>query len=1144
MKPLLVLVEPRSSPTGPRQVVRLASGASAAAAGTDGERWEHALTRRPRFALEVLDPTLSGQIRTGRGDFALNFAAVKAHKSIREYHWVGAPIVIRDASNLQTFTGMPIEFTGIVRSAVPDPETDTLVLNLEVDVQALDKPLLSEEFNGGGGVNGEPANMGTLKPAGFGACKNIEPIWVDTVRNIGMIDGYGNTLAIPALFEGASDFGPSVGDFATYAALAAAIDSKTIKPGQWGTCIAQGLIGLGAPPAGIITVDANFGANRPDTFLNRILIQHAGLSINALDVAAFTALGTAVDRPVHYWTRAARNVKELAEAIAASCNATLFVTLQGKVSVTRAFGGTNLALLDKQRPSAAQRVTQWRPLEPEAPVWRMKARAARPGTTLTTDQIMYADDLIDRGQYQPGETYRQGHIVWVGTAQYLYVNPTPTAGNAPPAPPATSNDYWEQTKEPATASDLYYEDGTSVEDLKPAGPGATRNVPRGPWATGVTYAVGDIFEWEGSSYSVTVAHLSAGTEPDLAKAVLFVSAGAPGQGVDGKTSYVHIAYSDSADGSQNFTTGAPNGRGWRGEYVDFIAADSTDPADYEWSQYVGPASFGLALQGEVASGFLRANLVGKTGGNNAWDFGAFSTEGFRGGAQCSFRSSPEGGVMGGLNSDPFTDANYTSIDYAFYAEPGSLAVQIWRNGSLQNVPGLGTFDANTHFQVHYDNRFVRWILNGAVKHTVEAGPNQLFWFDSSIARPGSNINSIAFAAAGALGADGGYRDVKFKRSAGRPAAPTTADAPGWSDGVPAGNEALWMITALRTANGNLAAPWSMPEQITGLNNRGAYSAGTTYYLNDVVTYAGSTFVAVQNGIVGQAPSSTGQPNTYWDVLAKQGEPGKDAVPPSGFVATINIPNTDGTVNLRSLADAAGYTGQSNATVTYNVPAGVTVTGLPGLPNGGAAVDTGTWPSGYTIALSVNIAGTVIGGGGRGGPGSTGFGVEGGLGGDGIVVRTPLTGGITVNPGGVLRGGGGGGGSGGAGIYQTNVGTQYEPEYLYDVYPSGGGGGGYPNGAGGAGSVGHDKQYNPAYPSTAGADGTGAGGGAPGAPFGGAAGPSGAGGGIAANGSGGGGNPNGGQTTGGGNGGAGGFAVRKNNHEAVVTNNGTLQGYVG
>lgn len=63
--------------------------------------------------------------------------------------------------------------------------------------------------------------------------------------------------------------------------------------------------------------------------------------------------------------------------------------------------------------------------------------------------------------------------------------------------------------------------------------------------------------------------------------------GTPGEaGEDGKTSYLHIKYSN--DGGATFT--ANNGEtvgAWIGTYVDFIEADSTSPAAYTWNKVKG-----------------------------------------------------------------------------------------------------------------------------------------------------------------------------------------------------------------------------------------------------------------------------------------------------------------------------------------------------------------------------------------------------------------------------------------------------------------------------------------------------------------------------------------------------------------------------
>lgn len=83
--------------------------------------------------------------------------------------------------------------------------------------------------------------------------------------------------------------------------------------------------------------------------------------------------------------------------------------------------------------------------------------------------------------------------------------------------------------------------------------------------------------------------------------------GTPGEnGANGETSYLHIAYATSADGKTGFSTTNAVDKTYIGQYVDFIKADSTNPAKYRWSKFQGskgdkgdPGEQGLrGLQGE------------------------------------------------------------------------------------------------------------------------------------------------------------------------------------------------------------------------------------------------------------------------------------------------------------------------------------------------------------------------------------------------------------------------------------------------------------------------------------------------------------------------------------------------------------------
>lgn len=65
-------------------------------------------------------------------------------------------------------------------------------------------------------------------------------------------------------------------------------------------------------------------------------------------------------------------------------------------------------------------------------------------------------------------------------------------------------------------------------------------------------------------------------------------------GADGKTSYIHIAYANSADGKTGFDTTDGTDKLYIGQYTDYVSTDSTDPSDYTWTRIKGEQG----IQGE------------------------------------------------------------------------------------------------------------------------------------------------------------------------------------------------------------------------------------------------------------------------------------------------------------------------------------------------------------------------------------------------------------------------------------------------------------------------------------------------------------------------------------------------------------------
>lgn len=278
-------------------------------------------------------------------------------------------------------------------------------------------------------------------------------------------------------------------------------------------------------------------------------------------------------------------------------------------------------------------------------------------------------------------------------------------------------------------------------------------------------------------------------------------------------------------------------------------------------------------------------------------------------------------------------------------------------------------------------------------------------------------------------------------------------------------------------------------------------SGTTVTYTPSSGYSGSDSFAV----TASGPGGTSAPATV--SVTVQPNP----------VVTINVTSAS---NLRTLANNNGYGGASGVQYQFVIPAGTTVMGSSG---GGAAIDTGTWPSGVTLSLIVN--GAVYGGGGNGGYGgsSTVSGVAGGggngsNGGDAVYVQAPLS--VVVNSGGAIEGGGGGGGGGATSVYSSKITSSGE---------GCGGGGGFPDGAGGSGGRG----------GSAGGSGTTSGGGAGGAFCGTGSGHGGAGGSAAGTGVAG-----GSTSASGGAAGPPGYAIRFNGNGVGVSNNGTITGTQG
>lgn len=465
---VLAIIEPLDLALDERVVLRLSSDASVAAASHDGEAWWPAIPTPPTLGIDLFDGDFTSPVDVSTGQMGIRMDVVnELSGSVRDFNWADAPVQlfdVRDGTAYSLFVGK------VTRFAMED---FLLQLTMAVDTEPFEIDVLGSEYAGTTGIEGGDDIKGRVKPWVFGRALNVEPVLIDAIDNVYQVSAYGPIHAINAVYERGASFGPAEGDYANYDALVAA----DISEGEWATCLAQGLFRLGAPQAGVITCDVD--GDNGGGFLRRtgaILLRIAevlGISTALIDEDSLEQLDLQVPYNVNVVISGQISLLDLAQAMAAPCNAVAGVSMLGKLFTSRVVLGNAVLTLDaqgRQIPPVLGAARQTvRP-----PYKRIKMGAAQCWRVHTFDEIAFYAELIARGGYDAGTVYREGNIVTTSdSARWVYINETPGSGNAPPVWPTTSNAYWSNLDAPLTAENIAYTDGTPIEDLQPAEPGAT-----------------------------------------------------------------------------------------------------------------------------------------------------------------------------------------------------------------------------------------------------------------------------------------------------------------------------------------------------------------------------------------------------------------------------------------------------------------------------------------------------------------------------------------------------------------------------------------------------------------------------------------------------------------------------------------------
>lgn len=418
-----------------RPMLRVSSTQSRDVNGLNGAKWWPAILRKPTINLSLFDGDYSGSTDPGTASFELDVGALeKLDASARRFIWAGAPVTIYAGASGQVWPWTKV-FVGRVDNF--RLQGNKLSLTVAVDESPFKAKVLSAIYAGTGGLEGGADIKGKPKPWAFGAPKNIEPVLIDSINSVFQVSAYGAIKAVTTLYERGAAFSASFGNYADYTDLVAA----SIPAGRWATCLASGLIRLGAPPYGVITADiegdylSSTWRRLPGAILQRIcsalsisgsLIDTA--SLNALD-SALTALPAGGN--ISLYLTQQQEVIDLAREIAISCNAQAGISWLGQLFTTRVAIGSPVATLDTQQKQMPRVVSNVE-IQVSPPYTRIQMGGEKCWRPHSFDEIAFGSELIDKGLYSNSIVYRDGNIVSLDDgSRWLFAGTTPIASSYP-----------------------------------------------------------------------------------------------------------------------------------------------------------------------------------------------------------------------------------------------------------------------------------------------------------------------------------------------------------------------------------------------------------------------------------------------------------------------------------------------------------------------------------------------------------------------------------------------------------------------------------------------------------------------------------------------------------------------------------------
>jgi hypothetical protein len=568
---------------GAARFIRASSGGASRRFRQSGnwQLYRGALLALPSTVSRIaIDGTLIGSRSLPElGEISLSLANVPNRLDWYRLQWVGRSITIKRGTGSDIDSFETVQVADVVAAPFTD---DTLTLQLAGGNAWLDANVASRSYLGTGGLSGNASLKGLPILQIYGLVENATPDLLDDGLQLYQLHDRQMSQILWVRDRGQLISFHS--DYANGVQLLAAVQAGGIPKGYYGSCLAEGLMALGAKPTGRITFaargDNQDGYAETAADIATLLMARAGVPAPLIDQASLDAAEAAFAANSGLVLRQPLLLRDVLDRLALSAECITTVSAAGRI------GWTRLVVTPPIRTLRGPRLQSVQGLVTPPPPKLLKLGYRPNWTPMSQDELatLIANDPgVPSGPTPPSGPY-EGQL-WRDTSATVIVLRR-WSGSA-----------WDEVSRLITGTSQLIDDADLGQTANWAGvsgtgkpqDNATRNVLRGEYAANTLYSKGDtvrvgstggspglLYEYINASPSQNIA------PPDVAYWQFYVRDGVNGGRTDYKFRRSAAApTTPTGDNPAGWLDAAPAGND--ALWMSFVVRDSAGVPQSAWS---------------------------------------------------------------------------------------------------------------------------------------------------------------------------------------------------------------------------------------------------------------------------------------------------------------------------------------------------------------------------------------------------------------------------------------------------------------------------------------------------------------------------------------------------------------------------------